>query len=126
MLGRHLDAMDGGGMDKNGADVANFHAERDRTGARLGAALAEVDQELAIEITELDVADILLELAQCIALAAQRLAANILEIIEVKLDKRLERGAAAELGRFDRASGIEGLIGFTGPLLGLGLQAEGA
>jgi hypothetical protein len=126
LLGRYLEAMHGGGMDQNGSDISNFHAEGDGASTRLGAALTLVDQELAIEIAELDMADILLELAQGSALAAQRLAANILEIVEVKLDKRLERRAAAELGRFDRAAGIEGLIGVAGPLLGLCLQAEGA
>mgnify|MGYP001334058688 CR=1 FL=1 len=66
---------DGSGMDEDGTDVSNLHAQRDRPGARLGAALAVVDQIFTVVVTQLDIIDILLETVQGIALAAKRLAA---------------------------------------------------
>ena len=75
--------MHGGGVHEHGADIADLHAERDGTSAGFGAALAVVEQEFAVEIAQLDMADLDLELLKGVGLAAARLPANFLEVAEV-------------------------------------------
>lgn len=86
LIGRHGDAMDGGGVLENGADETDINADGDRAGALLGPALGELDERVAGDVGDAIRAEVVLEAEQGGFLAAPEGAANVPEKFCVLLD----------------------------------------
>ena len=83
---------------------ADVHADRDRTRAFLGAILADLNEPLAREVLQLQLA---LRRLQCIegeGLGAPRSSPHLLPVSDMQMDQIAESGAAEGLARLDAFS----------------------
>ena len=118
--------MDGRSMDKNGPNIADFHADGDGTGAVDAALLAEFNQQLSRYGGQELSSKGCIKFLKRIGLAAPGWFADFGHVMEMQADKVAKHGVAIYPWRVNSTTGINGPFGGNGPAFGVAVQAEGA
>lgn len=120
-LRRRRDAVNGGSMDEDRADISYIHANGYRPCAYPRPRLAEADQLFARQVFQCNIAEVAPQLLKGLTLAPPRRLANF---VDMRINQGCESRLFTDARRFGAFAGDDGGLGFAGPGLGFRFEAE--
>jgi hypothetical protein len=114
------------GVHEHGADVADIDTKGDRPRPFPRPRLPKFDQPLAGQIAKRDSSERGLKFLEAFGLASERRLSDLGHVGGEEFNEVTEGGATIDLGRIGGFAGCDIALGFQRPLLGVGLETEGA